>query len=104
MTNTEKLNSLQILVEHDASLTNELGLELLNQAADAIIQRMHPIKYPENPIVPAKYERLQIRLAQRYFLQMGGEGETAHSENGISRTYDSANNQDLLLEVMQVIE
>ena len=42
---------------------------------------------------------LQVKLAVRYFLRRGGEGETRHSENGIDRTYGSVNDEDLLSEV-----
>ena len=46
-----------------------------------------------------RYEMLQVKLATRYFLRRGGEGEIRHSENGIDRTYGSVNDEDLLMEI-----
>ena len=47
-----------------------------------------------------KYKDLQIRIAVEMYNKRGAEGETAHSENGISRTYASANvSEDLLKEI-----
>ena len=40
--------------------------------------------------VPAKYEKLQCEIAAYLLNKRGAEGQTAHSENGISRSYESA--------------
>ena len=40
--------------------------------------------------VPARYEHVQIDAAVYLLNKRGGEGETAHSENGVSRTYENA--------------
>ena len=43
---------------------------------------------------------LQIRIAVEMFNKRGAEGEIAHSENGVSRSYASANvSEDLLKEI-----
>lgn len=110
MTVQEKVDLVQTLVNNDSTATDTLVTALLNKAENAIRRRMYPIHLPLNSageeitfVVPAKYEYLQCDLAVRYFSRMGGEGETRHSENGISRSYDSVNDEDLLMEVMQVI-
>lgn len=110
MTVQEKVAHVQALVNNDSTATTPLVTALLNKAADAIRQRMYPFHLPLDKdgqevtfTVPEKYEMLQCDLAVRYFSRMGGEGETSHSENGISRSYDSVNDEDLLMEVMQVI-
>lgn len=40
--------------------------------------------------VEAQYLTTQIRIAIEMFNKMGAEGETGHSENGISRSYEAA--------------
>ena len=67
----------------------ELLEELLTSAAAAILSRRFPFGRDAGQEVPAQYEDLQIRIALTMFNKMGGEGEAAHSENGISRTYES---------------
>lgn len=39
-----------------------------------------------------KYSQLIVKLALYSISKYGAEGETSHSENGISRSYDSASN------------
>jgi hypothetical protein len=40
--------------------------------------------------VPLKYHRLQCQIASYLLNKQGAEGETRHSENGIDRTYETA--------------
>lgn len=50
-------------------------------------------KYPYDDTiatVPARYTDLQIRIAAELYAKLGAEGQTTHSENGISRAWDSA--------------
>lgn len=110
MTVQEKVALVQALANNDSTATTTLVTALLNKAESAIRNRMYPIHLPldntgqEIPfVVPAKYEVLQCDLAMRYFSRLGGEGEKLHIENGIDRHYDSVNDEDLLMEVMQVI-
>jgi hypothetical protein len=48
---------------------------------------MYPFGYDEAMTVPARYERIQIKLAVELYTHRGAEGQTAHSENGISRSW-----------------
>lgn len=41
-------------------------------------------------VVEDKYLTLQIKMAIDLFNKRGAEGQTSHSENGIGRTYESA--------------
>lgn len=102
MTNEEKIFITKGLCNNDPEATDSVILVYLTKAEDAVLRRRYPFKFPENPKVPREYEMLQCELASRYFFRRGGEGETGHSENGISRTYGSANDEDLLMEVIQV--
>lgn len=108
METSAKITTVKTLV-NDSTLTDDFVTVYLNKAESAIRNRMYPFGLPlQNGqeitfVVPAKYEMLQCELACNYILKRGGEGEIRHDENGISRTYDSVNEEKLLMEVMQVI-
>lgn len=103
MTTAEKIANVQERVQDELATDAVVGL-LLADAEEAIFQRMYPWGVPDTvTAVPARYERLQCKLAARYFLRMGAEGEGVHIENGIHRHYGSVNDADLLQEVMQVV-
>lgn len=104
MTAEEKIVNVQERVD-DQLCTDTLAQMLLDDAAEAIFQRMYPWGVPDTVTeVPKRYERLQCKLAARYFFRMGGEGEQLHIENGTHRHYGSVNDADLLQEVMQKIK
>ena len=104
MTRAEKIANVQAKLDNDPDATDAKIGDCLDDAEEAIFARMYPYGAPDSVTsVPKRYERLQCRLAQRYFLRRGGEGETIHNENGIDRHYGSVNDEDLLMEVMQVV-
>lgn len=97
---TEKITTVQALVENDDAATDALISVYLSSAKSAILRRLYPFGIPENAEVPAIYELSQCELAARYFLRRGAQGEVAHNENGINRTYGSVNDEDILREIM----
>jgi hypothetical protein len=79
---------------------NDVELEdILESAKAVILSRRFPFgDYPLE--IEDRYKDLQIRIAVEMFAKRGAEGETAHSENGVSRTYSSANiSEELLREI-----
>ena len=71
--------------DQDALLTIELDL-----AASFIAQRRN--SYDEldgSPVVETAYEFVQIQLATESYSKRGAEGEDAHRESGISRSYEN---------------
>lgn len=63
--------------------------ECLENAKHIILTRRFPYgDYPEE--VEPRYKDLQYRIALDLYNKTGAEGETAHSENGVSRTYESS--------------
>ena len=73
--------------------------DILESAKAVLLSRRFPFgEQPEE--IENKDKDLQIRIAVEMFNKRGAEGETAHSENGISRSYASANvSEDLLKEI-----
>ena len=80
--------------------TNDGELEDILESAKAVILS-HRFPFGQQPAeIEDKYKDLQIRIAVEMFNKRGAEGETAHSENGISRSYASASvSEDLLREI-----
>mgnify|MGYP005806633883 FL=1 len=73
--------------------------DCLASARAAIMARRYPYgDWPDE--LESRYLDLQFRIALAIFNKQGGEFETAHSENGVSRSYGSEGiPQELLLEV-----
>lgn len=99
MTDAQKITLAKAFIGDDANATDDLISAYLLDAESAILRRRYPFGIPDNATVENNYALLQIKLAVRYFLRRGGEGETKHSENGVDRTYGSVNDEDLLMEV-----
>ena len=73
--------------------------DILESAKAVILSRRFPFgDHPDE--VENRYKDLQIRIAVEMFNKRGAEGEMAHSENGVSRTYSSAGvSEELLREI-----
>lgn len=100
--NFNKIETVQALCNNDESATTAVVTAYLSKAESAIMRRAYP--YGTTKTMPKQYNMLQCELAARYFFRMGSEGEVTHSENGISRTYESANDEDLLKDVVPHIK
>lgn len=92
-----QLERLKIRITENVT-DNELE-DILESAKAVILSRRFP--FGEQPAeIEDKYKDLQIRIAVEMFSKRGAEGETSHSENGVSRSYASANvSEDLLKEI-----
>lgn len=93
MTDAEKKALVKAQVDGtvaDATITSYLSI-----AADRILRRRYPFGTTETT-VPAEYEVTQCELAARMINRMGAEGQTGHSENGVSRSWDTADDADVL--------
>ena len=73
--------------------------DCLESAKSAILARRYPYgEWPDE--LESRYLDLQFRCALAIFNKQGGEFETAHSENGVSRSFGSEGiPQELLMEV-----
>lgn len=76
--------------------------DCLESAKAAIMARRYPYQeWPDE--LEGRYLDLQFRCAMDLYNRIGGEGELSHSENGISRSYESSwISESLLQEVTPV--
>lgn len=75
------------------AMTDEKDLDVLSAylylAAGAVIKRRYPFCNDVTE-VPEKYVDAQLKIAAYLINKRGAEGQLSHNENGISRTYESA--------------
>lgn len=86
MTNEEKRVKLAALLAPDTD-TDVVLDTMIALAEIEIMNRMYPFGFEEGLAVPARYEMLQVQLAAELYTKRGAEGQIAHSENGISRSW-----------------
>ena len=98
MSDTEKLIMLRSMVGDNESpeWNDDVLLTYLMIAGRKIINRAYPYKQ-DVTIVPPRYEILQCEIAAYLLNKRGAEGETSHSENGISRSYENADVPESLI-------
>ena len=97
MTDTEKLTYLRAMV--GGSDTDEVLSTYLVVAGKKIISRAYP--YDDTVTeVPDKYDTLQCEIAAYLLNKRGAEGQTQHTENGISRQYENADVPSSMLKVV----
>lgn len=96
MTNNEKIARITALISPDTASGDLLSF-LLEQAEGIVLNKRYPFGVPEGATIPAVYEPIQIRIAVELYSRMGAEGQTAHSENGVSRTWEAADVSPSLL-------
>ena len=99
MTDNEKLSRLAVLISPDTA-TDDLLHYLLEQAEGIILNRRYPFGAPEGATLSAFHEQIQLRIAVELFGKMGAEGQTAHDENGIKRTWASGDVSPTLLRMI----
>jgi hypothetical protein len=87
-------------IERLAGLSGEKNEDILSTfldlAGERILRRAYPFR-SDIQEVPAEYHSTQIDIALYLLNKRGAEGETSHSENGISRSYESATVPDSML-------
>lgn len=96
MTNNEKIARITALILPDTASNDLIGY-LLEQAEGIVLNRRYPFGVPEGATIPAMYEHIQLRIAVELYSKMGAEGQTGHSENGVSRSYEAADVSPSLL-------
>jgi hypothetical protein len=93
MTDTEKLTMLKAMTgEKDESVLSTY----LSIAGNKVLKRAYPFDSTVT-VVPDQYAYNQVEIAAYLVNKRGAEGETAHSENGISRSYEDGDVPPTLL-------
>jgi hypothetical protein len=86
MNETQKRIYLRSVTE--TNLDDDVLDFYLGTAADAIISRAYPFLADDAEVeLPARYASVQCDIAAYLINKRGAEGQIAHSENGVSRTY-----------------
>ena len=97
MTEEEKLIALKAMV--GSSDTDEVLSTYLKLAGRKIIARAYP--YDDTVTeVPTQYDTLQCEIAAYMLNKRGAEGQTSHSENGITRAYENADVPSSMLKIV----
>ena len=93
----DKLNQLKILLDKQGDNSeDDLLLMLLTLSAQKILDRVYP--YDDSiKEVPSRYATKQVEIAVYLYNKRGAEGQISHSENTISRTYESADVPESLM-------
>lgn len=115
------MNILERLKLRTEEPNEAILLDCMESAKHAILERRFPYRdYPtrkvkkllgdsvieeEETYVEPRYEDLQFRMALDLYNKTGAEGQLAHSENGVSRSYESSwISEQLLGEVTPYVE
>ena len=98
MTEVEKLSMLRVMVgqPNEGDWSDDVLISYLAIAGRKIINRAYPYDDTVDE-VPRRYGYLQCDIAAYLLNKRGAEGQTAHSENGISRSYASADVPEAML-------
>lgn len=92
MTREQQISMLKITAGETDVVMLSAYLDL---AGEKICNKCYPFSNKRD--VPERYHALQVEIACYLLNKRGAEGETAHSENGISRSYESASVPDSML-------
>lgn len=98
MTEAEKLTMLRVMVgqANEGEWVDDTLLSYLEIAGNKILNRAYP--YDDTITeVPSRYGYLQCEIAAYLLNKRGAEGQLSHGENGISRTYESADVPESML-------
>lgn len=85
MLESEKIEMVKAMTGETDESTVSAYLKI---AGSKICRKAYPFD-PTMTEVPEQYSLLQVEIAVYLLNKRGAEGEAAHSENGISRTYEN---------------
>ena len=101
MDREERVEKLIALTGEADETVADLYIEL---AEGEVMRRLYPLSEPPEEI-PPKYDLLTVQIAQALYLKAGAEGQSAHSENGINRSYSTDGiPQSLLQQLVPIAE
>lgn len=83
-----------------SAMAEEPNKEIVSAYLEIAGDKIRKLAYPYNDDItemPQKYEYIQVEAAVYMLNKRGAEGQTSHSENGISRGYESADLPESLI-------
>ena len=95
MTEQEKITFVQAFFDNAPSVS-DCTVALLVSKQRVMQQRYALVGFDDATPFPTQFEIEQCELAVRYIARKGGYGQVTHSENGISRTWASEDDLDIL--------
>lgn len=83
------LKRLKLRIEPESLPEDDVLSDIIETAKNAILARRFPYgSWPAD--VEERYKDLQMRIVIDLINKTGAEGEMSHSENGVSRSYESS--------------
>ena len=103
------VNKLRVVLKSKGFNVNTDDLELLSYEVERAISEINKCRRftPKGDLLyDKKYESLIIPLCLSAFAKTGAEGQTSHSENGVTRTYTSGGDypKDVLDSIIPLIK
>lgn len=98
MTESEKISMTARLSGKSAKKDNTEIFDYLSIAGQEIMERCYPFGYKSGTCIPDRYSLLQCKIAAYLINKEGAEGQTSHSENGVSRSYESGGVPESMLQ------
>ena len=89
MTDEEKLATLRKMLDEGDTVSDAIANTYLAAAEKAVINLVYPFGDVSEKTMPEKYEYEQIEIAAYMLNKRGAEGETAHTDGGTSRTFET---------------
>lgn len=99
MTNEEKAIKVAELLKPEVVETASV-LPFVELAEAVVLNRLYPFEDVEGKAVPPRYDNIQCMIAVDLWSKRGAEGQTSHSENGITRTWASSHVSPNLLRLI----
>ena len=93
MTDAEKLQMVKSMTGETDEGTISTYLSI---AGNKVCRKAYPFD-PAVTIVPEQYAHIQVEITVYLLNKRGAEGQTAHGENGISRSYEDGDVPPTLL-------
>lgn len=94
MSITERIDALRDMIENKED--DSVLLAYLRIAESAVLERRYPYDH-EVACIPPRYETKVLEIAAYLLNKRGAEGQLSHSENGVSRSYESASIPESML-------
>lgn len=93
MTDAEKLQMVKSMTGETDEGTISTYLSI---AGNKVCRKAYPFD-PAVTVVPEQYAHIQVEITVYLLNKRGAEGQTAHGENGISRSYEDGDVPPTLL-------